>query len=168
MTGRDRNQTRKGKRRVAAQQVDQHQQNRQSRQQPDQQTVISTSSQQSNQSGQSTQSQAIQQVVQTDETSSNAPSVQLKPSTAAKKMIKAEIDESRTLKHVFKSNPDSQMKDFIKKAAKPSQPAIAKNLPKTPAEAHPPAVVQELLETDDDVADNLGKLFKASKSYKNL
>lgn len=85
-----------------------------------------------------------------------------------KKILKAENDEARTLKTVFKSNPDSQMKDFIKKAAtKPAQPA-AKVLPKTPADNHPPAVAQELLETDDDVADNLARLFKASKSYKNL
>ena len=85
-----------------------------------------------------------------------------------KKILKAENDEARTLKTVFKSNPDSQMKDFIKKAStKPSQ-QNAKALPKTPAENHPPAVAQELLETDDDVADNLARLFKASKSYKNL
>lgn len=84
-----------------------------------------------------------------------------------KKILKAENDEAKTLKVVFKSNPDSQMKDFIKKAAKPSQ-QVAKPLPKTPAETHPPAVAQELLETDDDVADNLARLFKASKSMKNL
>lgn len=85
-----------------------------------------------------------------------------------KKILKAENDEARTLKTVFKSNPDSQMKDFIKKAsAKPNHQA-AKAIAKTPAENHPPAVAQELLETDDDVADNLARLFKASKSYKNL
>lgn len=85
-----------------------------------------------------------------------------------KKILKAENDEARTLKTVFKSNPDSQMKDFIKKAAtKPTQQVI-KVVAKTPAETHPPAVAQELLDTDDDVADNLARLFKASKSYKNL
>lgn len=86
----------------------------------------------------------------------------------AKKIIRAENEEARTLKIVFKSNPDSQMKDFIKKAVtKPSQQP-AKVTIKTPADNHPPAVAQELLETDDDVADNLAKLFKASKSFKNV
>lgn len=89
------------------------------------------------------------------------------PQQVVKKILKAENDEARTLKVVFKSNPDSQMKDFIKKAVKPSQQA-AKQLPKTPAETHPAAVAQDLLETDDYVADNLGRLFKASKSMKNL
>lgn len=84
-----------------------------------------------------------------------------------KKILKTEHDEARTLKVVFKSNPDTQMKDFIKKAAKPA-PQAAKNTSKLPAEMHPPQVAQELLETDDDVADNLGRLFKASKSYKNF
>lgn len=84
-----------------------------------------------------------------------------------KKIIKAENDEAKTLNIVFKSNPDTQMKDFIKKAAtKHAQPA-AKYAVKTPADQHPPAVAQELLETDDDVADNLARLFKASKSLKN-
>lgn len=83
-----------------------------------------------------------------------------------KKILKTENDEARTLKTVFKSNPDSQMKEFIQKGTKPMQ--VAKNISKTPAENHPPAVAQELLETDDDVADNLAKLFKASKSYKNV
>jgi hypothetical protein len=91
------------------------------------------------------------------------------PAQTVKKILKAENDEARTLKIVFKSNPDSQMKDFIKKAvvAKPPQQAT-KVIAKTPADTHPPAVAQELLETDDDVADNLAKLFKASKSYKNI
>lgn len=86
-----------------------------------------------------------------------------------KKILKAENEEAKTLKTVFKSNPDSQMKDFIKKASvnKGSQ-QVAKALPRTPADTHPPAVAQELLETDDDVADNLARLFKTSKSYKNL
>lgn len=87
-----------------------------------------------------------------------------------KKILKAENDEARTLKTVFKSNPDSQMKDFIKKASSTGQqkPTPAKPALKTPAENHPPAVAQELLETDDDVADNLGRLFKASKSFKSV
>ena len=86
-----------------------------------------------------------------------------------KKILKAETDEAKTLKTVFKSNPDSQMKEFIKKAAtKPPNQQVAKVVAKTPAENHPPAVAQELLDTDDDVADNLARLFKASKSYKNL
>lgn len=85
-----------------------------------------------------------------------------------KKILKAENDEARTLKTVFKSNPDTQMKDFIKKAAiKPNQQVI-KAVAKIPAENHPPAVAQELLETDDDVADNLARIFKTSKSYKNI
>lgn len=86
-----------------------------------------------------------------------------------KKILKAENDEAKTLKTVFKSNPDSQMKEFIKIAAKkPTQPGASKAVSRTPAENHPPAVAQELLETDDDVADNLARLFKASKSFKNL
>lgn len=89
------------------------------------------------------------------------------PPQAFKKIIKTEYDEARTLKVVFKSNPDSQMKEFIKKAAKPTAAISSKQTVKTPADNHPPAVVQELLETDDDVADNLGKLFKTSKSLKN-
>lgn len=90
------------------------------------------------------------------------------PPQVVKKILKTESDEARTLKTVFKSNPDSQMKEFIKKAAvKPAQQA-SKVVAKTPAESHPPAVAQELLDTDDDVADNLGRLFKTSKSYKNL
>lgn len=89
------------------------------------------------------------------------------PQQVVKKILKAENDEARTLKVVFKSNPDTQMKDFIKKAAKPPQPTT-KQLPKTPADAHPPAVAQDLLETDDEVADNLCRMFKASKSMKNL
>lgn len=81
-----------------------------------------------------------------------------------KKILKAENDEARTLKTVFKSNPDSQMRDFIKKAgSKQNQPAT-KVLPKTPAENHPPAVAQELQDTDDDVADNLARLFKTSRN----
>lgn len=86
-----------------------------------------------------------------------------------KKILKAENDEAQTLKFVFKSNPDSQMKEFIKKASsKPGQQTAVKAMPKTPAENHSPAVAQELIETDDDVADNLVRLFKTSKSYKNL
>lgn len=86
-----------------------------------------------------------------------------------KKIAKAENDEAKTLKVVFKSNPDIQMKEFIKKAVvKPVAQQANKVTLKTPADAHPPAVVQELLDTDDDVADNLAKLFKTSKSYKNL
>lgn len=86
-----------------------------------------------------------------------------------KKILKAENDEAKTLKTVFKSNPDSQMKEFIKIAAKkPTQSTAAKTVARTPAENHPPAVAQELLETDDDVADNLARLFKTSKSYKNI
>lgn len=86
-----------------------------------------------------------------------------------KKIAKVDNDEARTLNTVFKSNPDAQMKDFIKKAVvKPGPSQAVKALPKTPAETHPPAVVQELLETDDDVTDNLGKVFKVSKSYKNI
>lgn len=88
-----------------------------------------------------------------------------------KKILKAENDEARTLKTVFKSNPDSQMKDFIKKASSTGQQKPVPPKPaamKTPAENHPPAVAQELLETDDDVADNLGRLFKASKSFKSV
>lgn len=85
-----------------------------------------------------------------------------------KKIIKAENDEAKTLNTVFKSNPDTQMKEFIKKAGtKPTQQQAAKIAVKTPAESHPPAVAQELLDTDDDVADNLARLFKASKSFKN-
>jgi len=84
-----------------------------------------------------------------------------------KKILKAETDEAKTLKIVFKSNPDTQMKEFIKRAAtKPNQ--TVKAISKTPAENHPAAVAQELLDTDDDVADNLARLFKTSKSYKNL
>lgn len=169
MAGRkDRNQHQKGKRKVATQQVDQHQQSRQQQRQQDQQQLASTASIQSNQSGQSAQS-LTPVALQDDSIASNASQGQRtgREQPAAKKIIKAEIDESRTLKHVFKSNPDSQMKDFINKAAKPSQQPATKLVPKTPADAHPPAVAQELLETDDDVADNLGKLFKASKSYKN-
>lgn len=99
---------------------------------------------------------------------SNIKKEQPPPVQLVKKIIKAENDEAKTLKTVFKSNPDSQMKDFIRKAAtKPSQPA-SKMAMKTPAELHPPAVAQELLDTDDDVADNLAKLFKASKSFKNV
>lgn len=108
-----------------------------------------------------------------EETSGSVPSnikkEQPAPPQVVKKILKTENDEARTLKTVFKSNPDSQMKDFIKKAAvKPQQPAVTKPVMKTPAESHPPAVAQELLETDDDVADNLAKLFKTSKSYKNV
>lgn len=85
-----------------------------------------------------------------------------------KKILKAENDEARTLKTVFKSNPDSQMKEFIQRAAvKPNQQAV-KTILKIPAENHPAAVAQELLETDDDVADNLARIFKTSKSYKNI
>lgn len=87
------------------------------------------------------------------------------PIQTVKKIIKTENDEARTLKVVFKSNPDTQMKDFIKKGSKPA-PVSTKVTLKTPAETHPPAVVEELLETDDEVADNLTKLFKTSKSYK--
>ena len=100
---------------------------------------------------------------------SNIKREQPPPAQTVKKILKTENDEARTLKTVFKSNPDSQMKDFIKKAVvtRPAQQA-AKVIAKTPADTHPPAVAQELLETDDDVADNLVKLFKTSKSYKNL
>lgn len=85
-----------------------------------------------------------------------------------KRIIKAESDEARTLKTVFKSNPDTQMRDFIKKAStKPIQPTT-KTAAKTPADTHPPAIAQELLDTDDDVADNLVRLFKTSKSFKNI
>lgn len=92
------------------------------------------------------------------------------PPTAhvVKKILKAENDEARTLKTVFKSNPDSQMKEFIQKAAvKPNQQP-ARTALKIPAENHPAAVAQELLDTDDDVADNLARIFKTSKSYKNI
>lgn len=90
------------------------------------------------------------------------------PAQVVKKIIKTENDEAKTLNIVFKSNPDTQMKEFIKKAAtKPGQQQAAKIAVKTPAESHPPAVAQELLDTDDDVADNLARLFKASKSFKN-
>lgn len=108
----------------------------------------------------------------TDE--SNSPPSNIKkeqPPTqqAVKRILKTENDEAKTLKTVFKSNPDSQMKEFIKIAAKkPTQPTTIKAIAQTPAENHPPAVAQELLETDDDVADNLARLFKTSKSYKNL
>jgi len=165
MTGR--NKPQKGRRKATPQQADQPQQ---TKRYPEAQQTNSPGA--TNQSVQSSQSQPVP--AQPDDsgasTSSNASVLVrgAKDQPQAKKVIKAEIDESKTLKHVFKSNPDSQMKDFIKKASKPSQPTGNKMLPKTPAEAHPPAVVQELLETDDDVADNLGKLFKASKSYKNV
>lgn len=90
------------------------------------------------------------------------------PPQIVKKILKAESEEASTLKTVFKSNPDAQMKEFIKKAVtKPTQ-HVTKVAVKTPADTHPPAVAQELLETDDDVADNLAKLFKTSKSYKNI
>lgn len=85
-----------------------------------------------------------------------------------KKIIRAESEEARTLKTVFKSNPDAQMKEFIKKAStRPMQPNT-KTVLKTPADSHPPAVAQDLLETDDEMADNLARLFKASKSFKNV
>ena len=111
---------------------------------------------------------------QLDDASPSSPPTNIKKEQPpqpqiVKKILKAENDEAQTLKYVFKSNPDSQMKEFIKKASvKPGQQTAAKAVPKTPAENHPPAVAQELLETDDDVADNLARLFKASKSYKNL
>lgn len=90
------------------------------------------------------------------------------PAQTVKKILKVDNDEARTLKTVFKSNPDSQMKDFIKKAEVSKPPLqAAKVIAKTPADTHTAAIAQELLETDDDVADNLAKLFKASKSYKN-
>lgn len=86
-----------------------------------------------------------------------------------KKIAKAENDEAKKLQVVFKSNPDSQMKDFIKKASTSNKNSPqARHTLKTPADQHPPAVAQELLETDDDVADNLGRLFKASKSFKSV
>lgn len=97
---------------------------------------------------------------------SNIKKEQPPPPQIVKKILKTENDEAKTLKTVFKSNPDSQMKEFIQKAAKPT-PQTVKNVSKTPAENHPPAVAQELLEIDDDVADNLARLFKTSKSYKN-
>lgn len=119
---------------------------------------------------QGNQQQQLQQTPQgqSDELSPvNIRKEQPPPPQIVKKILKAENDEARTLKTVFKSNPDSQMKEFIKKAAvKPNQ-QTAKMASKIPAENHPAAVAQELLETDDDVADNLGRLFKASKSYKN-
>lgn len=90
------------------------------------------------------------------------------PPQVVRKILKAENDEARTLKTVFKSNPDSQVKDFIKKAASKSSQGSTRVNHRTPAESHPPAVTQELLETDDDVADNLARLFKTSKSYKNM
>lgn len=109
----------------------------------------------------------------TDDVGTGGPNIKREqpPSpNVVKKILKAENDEARTLKTVFKSNPDSQMKDFIKKASSTGQqkPAPSKPALKTPAENHPAAVAQELLETDDDVADNLGRLFKASKSFKSV
>lgn len=104
---------------------------------------------------------------QASNVSSNIRKEQPTPPQVVKKILKTENDEAKTLKTVFKSNPDSQMKEFIQKAGKPT-PQVVKNIAKTPAENHPPAVAQELLETDDDVADNLAKLFKTSKSYKNV
>lgn len=121
--------------------------------------------QQQQQQQQPQQQQAT--VAQDEQVPNNIRKEQPPPQQVVKKILKAENDEARTLKIVFKSNPDTQMKDFIKKAVKPSQQP-AKQLPKTPAENHPPAVAQDLLETDDDVADNLARLFKASKSMKNL
>lgn len=88
------------------------------------------------------------------------------PPQTVRKIIKTENDEARALKQVFKSNPDSQMKDFIKKAQK-IPPVASKTSSKLPADNHTPAVSAELLDTDDDVADNLARLFKASKSLKN-
>ena len=90
------------------------------------------------------------------------------PTQVVKKILKTENDEARTLKTVFKSNPDSQMKDFIRKAGNKANQPVAKTTYKVPAESHPPAVAQDLIEIDDDVADNLGRLFKASKSFKNV
>lgn len=122
------------------------------------------------------QQQASQQ--QTNQTHNEEPSSppsnvkkeQPPPPQTVKKILKTENDEAKTLKTVFKSNPDLQMKEFIKKAVvKPNNTQQAsKAVLKTPADTHPPAVAQELLDTDDDVADNLCKLFKASKSYKNI
>lgn len=106
------------------------------------------------------------QAPQPDESASppNIKKEQPPPQQVVKKILKAENDEARTLKTVFKSNPDTQMRDFIKKAGtKPNTHAI-KVVAKTPADSHPPAVAQELLETDDDVADNLARLFKTNKS----
>lgn len=125
-----------------------------------------------NQAHQQQQQQQAIQNTYTDEVSGSPPGnikrEQPPAPQVVKKILKTENDEARTLKTVFKSNPDSQMKDFIKKAAvKPTQQATPKPAVKVPADNHPPAVAQELLETDDDVADNLAKLFKASKSYKN-
>ena len=133
-------------------------------------TATKQAQQQSQQAAAASQ-QSLPQQQQDDSVNSppgNIKREQPPPPQVVKKILKAETDEARTLKTVFKSNPDSQMKEFIKKAAvKPAQQPKAPVL-KTPAETHPPAVVQELLETDDDVADNLGKLFRTSKSYKNL
>lgn len=122
-------------------------------------------------SKQQTQTQTPQQ--NQNQTSDDTSPINIKreqPPTAqvVKKILKAENDEARTLKTVFKSNPDTQMRDFIKKAAiKPNQ-QMNKAAAKIPAENHPPAVAQELLETDDDVADNLARIFKTSKSYKDI
>lgn len=102
-----------------------------------------------------------------DEGGQNIKKEQPPSAHVVKKILKAETDEAQTLKVVFKSNPDAQMKDFIKKATKPL-PQVTKNIAKTPADNHPPLVAQELLDTDDDVADNLTRLFKTSKSYKDL
>lgn len=126
------------------------------------------------QNAQNAQQQSQNQPIAAEEGSgsslpSNIKKEQPAPPQVVKKILKTENDEAKTLKTVFKSNPDSQMKDFIKKAAvKPQQPAVTKPVVKTPAESHPPAVAQDLLDTDDDVADNLAKLFKTSKSYKNV
>lgn len=108
----------------------------------------------------------LQREVDDSPPNTNIRKEQPPPPQTVKKIQKAENEEAKTLKTVFKSNPDSQMREFIQKGAKPIQ--TAKTASKTPAENHPPAVAQELLETDDDVADNLARLFKTSKSYKNL
>lgn len=99
------------------------------------------------------------QALASDDSSGSPPNIrreQPPPQQVVKKILKADNDEARTLKTVFKSNPDSQMKEFIKIAStKPTQQTSTKTVVKTPAENHPPAIAQELLETDDDVADNL-------------
>lgn len=88
------------------------------------------------------------------------------PQQTIKKIIKVDLDEAKTLaKLVFKSDPNTQMKDFIRKAAVKT-PTIVAKMPKTPADSHPAAVTQDLLDTDDDVADNLGRLFKTVRESK--
>ena len=126
------------------------------------------------QQAQATQHQPKREQASNEDTINSPPPNNIRkeqppPPQTVKKIAKAENEEANTLKTVFKSDPNTQMKDFIKKAAKPpTTQVVAKLVAKTPADSHPPAIAQQLLDTDDDVADNLAKLFKSSKSYKNL